>query len=375
MTAAQERPGERPPPARPHVLPHGRYDELFETTAALLALVRRAVLALGPTWPERLVALGADPADHPPYSGLESTETDCCTMLASGEFVVGETGPRLVALGAGASLDSAEDVTALSSASQGQAGGTLFAHDPRAARAAALADLCAHRGLPRSVALVGPGFAPDDAHDLRQRGFTTALLGPDRLPGALGRPGRPRYALGLLSGARPAADQDRARLRDAQRAGLLLLPPLSSTLLADRRALALVSEGLPWMTHGERSLVERRLPWTRLALAGRTWWHGTEQELPELLLAQRERFVVKHAVAGAGPLVAGHETDERTWTAAVRRAFRNADSVVQEYVRPAPAPLTLSARLFADRPGGCRVRYPLAGVSRRAAPSAAPRCR
>ncbi|MBO8192081.1 hypothetical protein ITI46_10445, partial [Streptomyces oryzae] len=338
MRAAPDRPGARPLPAGRLVLPRHSYDELFEVAAKLLALVRRAVLSLAPTWPERLVALGADPADHLPPTGLESTETDCCTMLAGADFVVGESGPWLVALDTSATLGSVRGGAVLASADGLERGQeVLFGYDPRAVRADALAELCARRGLPRAVALIGPGFHADDVHDLRQRGFTADVLRPGGLPGALGRPGSPRYAMGLLSSARQRgrtgpAPVHPAAVRDAQRAGLLLLPTLSGGLLADRRALALVSEGLPWMTRAEQALVERRLPWTRLSLAGRTQWHGTEQELPGLLLAQRERFVLKRAVAGAGPLVAGHETDEHTWTAAVLRAFRDTDSVVQEYV-------------------------------------------
>ncbi|MGP3987953.1 hypothetical protein [Streptomyces sp. 3N207] len=357
MTAKPGRSGDRPPPTGPLVLSRQSYDELFEVAAQLLALVRRAVLALAPTWPERLVALGADPADQLPHSGLETTETDCCTLLSGADFVVGEAGPWLVGLDTGGALGVPRESGVLPE----QDGEPLFGHDPQAARAEALADLCARTGLPCAVALIGPGFTLDDAHDLRQRGFTADLLDPDRLPGALGRPGELRYALGLL-GARQSGGTDPAPVRHAQRAGLLLLPPFSSGLLADKRALALVSEGLPWMTRGERALVERRLPWTRITLAGRTGWHGTEQQLPDLLLAHRERFILKRAVSGTGPVLVGHETDNRTWTAAVRRAFEQADSVVQEYVRPAASPLVLRTLLFGNRPAGCRIRYPAPGA-------------
>ncbi|MBO8198038.1 hypothetical protein JW613_06940 [Streptomyces smyrnaeus] len=408
MTAASHRPGTRPLPTGPFVLPRSRYDELFDTTAALLALVRRAVLALAPTWPERLVALGADPADHPPHSGLEAAETEHCALLAGADFLVDETGPRLVGLDPDGALGSARRTGMLTSARlhthTRPQDGPLFGHDPRAVRAEALAEVCAHRGLPRTVALIGPGFHPQDVHDLTEHGFAADLLAPTDLPGALGRPGGLRYALGLLGSTRRATGTDLGPLRDTQRAGMLLLPPLSSGLLADKRALALVSEGLPWMTRGERALVERGLPWTRITLAGRTRWHDGERELPGLLLTERERFVLKPAVAGAGPVLVGHRTDESTWAAAVRRAFGQGDSVVQEHIRPAPYPLrmgdgtgtwtvpaapVLSPVLFAGRPGGCRVRYltpaggslpadavlARQGLSRRAAPSAAPRCR
>ncbi len=375
--AAAGLPAQGPLPARPFVLPRGRYDELFETAAALLALVRRAVLALGPTWPERLAALGADSADHPPHSGLEGAETDCCAVLAGADFLVSAAGPQLLGLDTGGTFGSPRETGVLTRAWQCAAAGLpeapLFGHDPRTVRAAALADLCARRGLPRTVALIGPGFHPEELRELRAHGFTADLL-----PGAgvRGGPGPRSYALGLLGGA-PAATGGAAAVPKAYRAGLLLPQP-SSGLLADKRALALVSEGLPWMTRGERTLVERRLPWTRITLAGRTSWHGTERDLPALVLAEPERFVLKRAVAGTGPVVAGHATAPEVWAAAVRRAFGLGDSVVQEYVRPVPRPLelsdgaavrtvraaapVLSPLLFAGRPGGCRVSFPAPGV-------------
>ncbi|MDF4249992.1 hypothetical protein [Streptomyces sp. WMMB303] len=372
--AAAGLPAQGPLPARPFVLPRGRYDELFETAATLLTLVRRAVLALGPTWPERLVALGADPADHPPHSGLETVETECCALLAGADFLVGTGGPRLLGLDTGGTLGSHRETGVLTRAWQRAAAappeGPLFGHDPRTVRAAALADLCARRGLPRTVALIGPGFHPDELRELRAHGFIADLL-----PGTGARdgPDRRSYALGLFGGA-PTTAGGAAALPKAYRAGLLLPQP-SSALLADKRALALVSEGLPWMTRGERALVERRLPWTRITLAGRTTWHGTERDLPGLVLEEPERFVLKRAVAGSGPVLAGHATEPAVWAAAVRRAFGLGDSVVQEYVRPAPHPVelsdgtaapravraaapVLSPLLFAGRPGGCRVSFP-----------------
>ncbi len=141
----------------------------------------------------------------------------------------------------------------------------LFGHDPLTVRAAALADFCARRGLPRTVALIGPGFHPDEQRELRAHGFAADLLS---CAGPRDGPGRQSYALGLLGGAHPAGG-GATGLPRTHRAGLLLPQP-SSGLLADKRALALVSEGLPWMTRGERRLVERRLPWTRITLAGRT---------------------------------------------------------------------------------------------------------
>lgn len=384
-------------PAQPFVLPRRSYDELFVVGKVLLGLVRRAVLSLGPTWPERLVALGADPADHPLFSGLDNTETDYCAMMARADIVVGESGPQLLGFDVGDAFGGPHETHAFTRVwrrTHTEDGRPPFTgHDPLAARAAAFEDVCTRRGLPRALAVIAPpggtarpgdgrfpGHLPErlperDLEHFRARGFEAALFAPEELPGALGRPGKLRYPLGLRAFAPGDRSQGGARVepvRAAQRAGLLLLPPQSGGLLDNKKALALVSEGLPWMTRGERGLVDRWLPWTRISVAGRTRWHGTEQELPGLLWGERERFVLKSAVRAAGrPPLVGRECGARVWAAAVERAFREGDSVVQEYVEPAGtlveltdgdttwmsrlAPV-LSPMLFGGRPGGCWVR-------------------
>lgn len=379
-------PLDEPLPAQPFVLPRRTYDELFGVTRAMLSLVRRAVLALGATWPARLAALEADPEDHPLLSGLDNTETDHCTMMARADIVVGESGPRLLDLRVGGAFEGPHETPAFAAVwrrTHAVDGRSPFTgHDPSAARTASFEDVCARRGLPRSVAVLGrapdaagPGQVHErDLEQFRSRGFRAGFFEPGALPGALGRPGRLRYALGLCRPA-PAgwSDAEVEALRDAQRAGLLLLPPQSSGLLANRRALALVSEGLPWMTRGERLLVERWLPWTRISVAGRTWRDGRECELPGLLLRDREQFVLKRAVGVRGrSALVGRHTAASEWRQEVERAFWEGDCVAQEYVEPASCPLeftdgtalwtsqvtpVLSPMLFGGRPGGCLARY------------------
>ncbi|MDJ1133954.1 hypothetical protein [Streptomyces iconiensis] len=379
--------------AQPLVLPRRSYDELFGVGRVLLGLVRRAVLSLGPTWPERLVALDADPADHPLLSGLDNTETDYCAMMARADIVVGEAGPQLLGFDAGDTFGGPHETHAFTRVwrrTHTEDGRPPFTgHDPLAARVGAFEDVCTRRGLPRALAVIagphcpgpraGSGLHERDLEHFRARGFEAARFGPGELPAALGHPGKLRYPLGLRDfapGDWSGSGVSVEPVRDAQRAGLLLLPPQSSALLDNKRALALVSEGLPWMTRGERGLVDRWLPWTRITVAGRTAWHGTEQELPGLLLGDRERFVLKSAVrAGGRQVLVGRECGARAWAAAVERAFLEGDSVVQEYVEPAGAPVeltdgettwmsrltpVLSPMLFGGRPGGCWARSRLA---------------
>ncbi|MFF3323731.1 hypothetical protein [Streptomyces sp. NPDC002889] len=373
-------------PAQPFVLPRQSYDELFDIARTLLALVRRAVLALGGGWPARAEALGAEFADYPLLSGQDNTETAFCAMMARPDLVIGEGGPQLLGFDVSGTFDGPNAAHGLAAVWERTHPGLFFGHDPLATRVRAFEDVCASRRLPRAVAVIGsPGDPRDEAgtrwkegdlEQFRRRGFTADFLEPDELPEALGRPGRLRYPLGLRNFSPADWDERGLSLRpvyDAQRAGLLLLPPQSSGLLANRKALALVSEGRPWMTRAERRLADRHLPWTRITLPGRTDWRGTEHELDVLLRTHRERFVLKKAIGTTGgEALVGRHTDPTDWQHAVTAALTSGDSVVQEYVEPALCPIeltdgtgtrsalvapVLSPMLFGDRPGGCWARF------------------
>ncbi|MFG3255671.1 hypothetical protein [Streptomyces sp. NPDC048172] len=380
--------GQHALPASPFVLPRRSYDELFGISRLVLALLRRAALARGTTWPARLAALGARAADHPLLSGMDNTETSYCAMMARPDIVLSADGPKLLDFHVGGAFRGAVEAEGLTRVwrrvhtPEGGGGEPPFTgHDPLAVRAAAFAEVCARRRLPRAVAVIGraadlgPDGAEREVAGFRAHGFTADFFEPGALPEALGRPARLRYPLGLCRFSPTAWAREglaTAPVRDAQHAGLLLLPPQSSGLLADRRVLALVSEGLPWMTRGERELMERWLPWTRLTLAGRTTWRGRERELPEAVLQEREAFVLKGAVPGTDGVLVGRDTEEARWHEAVGDAFRRGDGVVQEYVEPLGSELELTdgdavwtARvtavfgpmLFAGRPGGCWARW------------------
>ncbi|MFI1395455.1 hypothetical protein [Streptomyces sp. NPDC020681] len=373
-------------PAQPFVLPRRSYEELFSVARTLLALVRRAVLALGPSWPARAEALGADPDSYPLLSGQDNTETAYCSMMARPDIVIGENGPQLLEFNVSGAFGGPNEAHGLAEVWRHTHRETFFGDDPLAARVRAFEDVCASRGLPKAVAVIGSlGDLQDDADirfqerelaQFRRRGFTADFFEPDRLTEALGRPGNLRYPLGLRNFA-PADWTERGislePVRDAQRSGMLLLPPQSSGLLANKKALALVSEGRPWMTRAERRLAQRHLPWTRLTLHGRTGWRDREHELIELVLAEPELFVLKKAIGMMGrEVLVGRHTQPAEWRDAVEAAFLAEDSIVQEYVEPALCALevtdgatafttqvapVLSPMLFGDRPGGCWARY------------------
>ncbi|MQY11647.1 hypothetical protein SRB5_17660 [Streptomyces sp. RB5] len=369
-----------PLPAGPLVLPRSSYDELFDLTRAMLGLCRRAVLALAPTWPARLEALGAQPEDHPLLSALDTTETEYCTLMASADFTVGPQGaPQLLRMHAAGDIRGVAETAAFTGVWQrAHRPGAFFGHDPVGRRARSVGEVCAARGLARSAAFLGgprSGARPDapygeaDAERMRGCGFTTDFVEPAELPDALGPPGAPRYSVVLDNGAATPA---------ALRRGLLL-PPAGSALLADPRTLALVSAGLPWLTRREERLVRRHLPWTRMTLPGRTRWRDEECELPDVLLRHQQQFVLRPGHPAGSRTLVGCHTAAGVWARAVDEAFTHGSGVVQEYVEPAavtveltdgevlyPASVApvLTAMLFAGRPGGCWARFTVADRGR-----------
>ncbi|NEE60423.1 hypothetical protein G3M55_89950, partial [Streptomyces sp. SID8455] len=113
--------------------------------------------------------------------------------------------------------------------------------------------------------------------------------------------------------------------------GALLFPPQSSYLIANKKTLAWISEGLPWMTEDDRELVARYLPWTRLVHPRKVEWRGVRHDLAALLLENRRDFVLKKAIGMMGlQVVLGPYATDQEWEGAVTAALADRDSIVQE---------------------------------------------
>jgi len=120
--------------------------------------------------------------------------------------------------------------------------------------------------------------------------------------------------------------------------GLHLYSGPISMILGDKRNLALLSRAAdgegdcPWNAE-ECAVVRNHVPWTRQVRRGRERYRGEEVALPELLVAERERLVLKRATAFGGLAVhVGRATPPAAWSEAVETALADGDWVVQEYV-------------------------------------------
>lgn len=80
------------------------------------------------------------------------------------------------------------------------------------------------------------------------------------------------------------------------------------------------------------ALVERHVPWTRFVEPGRTSFEGHDVDLIPLIIAERDRFVLKpNDDYGGHGISIGWETDADAWERAVEAAMA-APYVVQERV-------------------------------------------
>jgi len=159
----------------------------------------------------------------------------------------------------------------------------------------------------------------------------------------------------------------------------VLFPPESCYLVANKKVMAWISEGLPWMDEADRSLVRRYLPWTRVVEERKVEWRGDSHDLGDLLIRHQEDLVLKKATGMMGlEVTLGSACAPGAWAAEVARALADGDTIVQEHVVPGryrleasdgpgdgthPADVipVLSPCLYDGRAGGCFVRYHRSG--------------
>ncbi len=372
------------------------YDELFTSARGLLGLLERAVREAAGDRAGRLEALGADEVPYPFFVADEDFETRYAAAMARPDVVIGPDGPRFLEFNVSGTFGGPAEIHLFTHAWTRIYGGPGVApfsgHEPFAARAELYRQVCAELGLPAAVALLGSRLDRPDAETaryyeveaeyFRRHGLDAAFVEPADLDAAPGTPrgagGGPAYP--LLH--RYFAVDDWRKLgisldpvHRAVRRGSRLFPPQSSYLVANKKVLAWISEGRPWMTEEDRALVARYLPWTRLVHDRKLTWGGRLHSLADLLLDHQQHFVLKKAIGmmglevTLGPYATGEE-----WRAEVVRALADGDTVVQEYVEPgrfrmamssASGPGTqsvdiapvLSPVLFGGVAAGCWARY------------------
>lgn len=142
-------------------------------------------------------------------------------------------------------------------------------------------------------------------------------------------------------------------------------------ILADKRNLALLSSHADSDRYDaeERRILHDHIPWTRELLPGETVYQGETVQLVELLLAHRERFVVKKGISLRGEDVCvGPRVPAAQWEQAVQESLAEGGWIAQEVLEPRPLlgqhgeagvsafDTVWGTYCFGDRYGGCYLR-------------------
>ncbi|MGE5645620.1 MAG: circularly permuted type 2 ATP-grasp protein [Acidobacteriota bacterium] len=91
----------------------------------------------------------------------------------------------------------------------------------------------------------------------------------------------------------------------------------------------------------EKKAIRQYIPWTRVVAAGKTSYQDQTVDLPEFILKNREKLVLKpNDDSGENHSVRGWELDEASWDRALKRALRT-PYVVQEKVEAPSSPFPL----------------------------------
>jgi hypothetical protein len=86
-------------------------------------------------------------------------------------------------------------------------------------------------------------------------------------------------------------------------------------------------------TQAERDAIAAHVPWTRIVRAEKSDYCGREIDLTEFIVQTRDRLVLKpNDDYGGHGITIGWNTDEISWTEALRAALANGDYLVQERV-------------------------------------------
>ncbi|WP_338675994.1 hypothetical protein V1460_25745 [Streptomyces sp. SCSIO 30461] len=143
-------------------------------------------------------------------------------------------------------------------------------------------------------------------------------------------------AAGAYLDGEPMEALEQAVARDST----LIASPELSTLQSNKKVLAWLTERGPEMPPAQRNVIEQHVPWTADLVDGPVRRHGRRHDLLDLLLRDRDSFVLKPADAfGGNGVVIGREVLAREWEEAVR-AGAGKGWVAQEYCRPDHHPVS-----------------------------------
>ncbi|MEV5259487.1 hypothetical protein AB0L02_15710 [Streptomyces anulatus] len=347
-------------PAAPLAIPRASYAEIFRVSLALVDLLRRAALESGHTTADRLAAYGMPAAEDRLWVSDPFIEERYADSVVRPDLVIGPDGPQFLEFNVSGALGGVVETQSRLAVWRGlhadEEGRAPFrSPSPFAVRAEMFRSLSAELAVAPRVAVVGSArvtgverrYFEMEADYYNSHGLTARFFEPEELPEAWDCAPHLRYPIGLRNFTIPDwldAGLDTTPVQGALDHGCLLVGTQTSTFLHSKLTMGLLSEGRPWMTEGDRRLVERYLPWTRILSERRTDREGQQVDLLPFVLKNRELLVLKAALGESGQQVTiGRETDQAAWESVVGEAVQGRTSVVQEFVRPETCRVALIA--------------------------------
>lgn len=352
--------GGYPVTTAPIVVPNASYTELLEATGRLVDLHRHAVLSLAPDLRGRISALKLDPEKYPRVIGDDAFESRHCADVARADVVVGESGPMFVEFNFGAGIGGMVQFETMRRAWArvwSEAGSpALLGTDPFEQFAGVVARTGAELGISPSALLIGSlddssvsgRYLETQIRYLLDHGVAARFIDLADLPHA-----REEFAdlVGVVQYCETEAEAegwDMSGVTTAMRAGLRTIPTQTTRLLDSKKVLAMLSEGLPWMSADDHAFVRRFVPWTRVLGDRPVDWNGRTHHLPTLLADRQESFVLKGADGySSQDVFFGAQTDPSAWRDLISRAVESEYYVAQEVVATVRHP----AQVIADESG------------------------
>ncbi|WP_097868198.1 hypothetical protein [Streptomyces sp. rh34] len=347
-------------PAAPLAIPRAAYAEIFRASVALVDLLRRAALESGHTTADRLTAYEMPATEDRLWMRDPFVEERYADSVVRPDLVIGPDGPQFLEFNVSGALGGVVETRSRLAVWRGlhadEEGRAPFrSPNPFAVRAEMFRSLSAESAVAPRVAVVGSArvtgverrYFEMEADYYNSHGLTARFFEPEELSEAWDCAPHLRYPVGLRNFTIPDwldAGLDTTPVQDALDHGCLLVGTQTSTFLHSKLTMGLLSEGRPWMTEGDRRLIDRYLPWTRILSERRTEREGRQVDLLPFVLKNRELLVLKAALGESGQQVLiGREADQAAWESAVGEAVEGRTSVVQEFVRPGTCRVALIA--------------------------------
>ncbi|OLZ66936.1 hypothetical protein AV521_26465 [Streptomyces sp. IMTB 2501] len=336
-------------------MPVESYRGLLSATRRILELQRRAVAEIAADSSGRVTALKADQADLPRLSADEAYELAHAIDFSRADAVVTEDGPKFVEFnvgaGVGAVLEFELERRIWQRIRQETGEAELTAPSLYEQMASLVKRTCAELGIEPSVLLIGTLEDPakttryfnTQIEFLQEYGVRARFADLCSLLEEVPANTDAKKTLGIVQFAEREANNcgwDMSPLVSAARNHLFALPSQTARLIDSKKVLALLSEGLPWMSREDHELVQRCVPWTRIVGDRTVEWRGHTHDVCELLLKERENFVLKGAAGYSSQEVFfGLSTPDATWKSLVASAVESEYYVAQEVVIPVRRPI------------------------------------